>query len=250
MASPVSPRRPRSTRTAVRALTVFCSLLALSNPAHALHFVTENYPPLNYFADDGHNLIGSSTDTLREMLRRAGLQASFDLYPWPRAYRLAQNEPDTCVFTTARTPAREPLFQWVGPLTTAQWTLYARADSPIVANSLDDLKHYVVGRYQDDAKGTLLKERGFTLDDARNEAQSLKKLEAGRVDLWAASSDSGPWHARRLHIRIKPVIVFGEIEMFLACHPAVRAADIDKMNAALKAMRADGHMQKIINTYK
>ena len=243
------PTPPPGLRTAL----LVSALLALAAPSavRALTFVTENYPPLNFLADDGRTLTGSSVDTLREMLRRTGLTATIGLYPWPRAYRMAQTDPDTCVFTTARTAPREALFAWVGPLTTAQWTLYARATSPIQpARSLDELKQYVVGRYQDDAKGALLKSRGFILDDAHNEEQSLRKLEAGRIDLWAASSDSGPWHAARLRVAIKPVIVFGEVEMYLACHPAVPSAALEKMNATLKAMREDGSVKKYIDAYR
>ena len=234
-----------------RRLTLLTAGLLLSGSIHALTFVTESYPPLNFLADDGRTLIGSSSDTLREMASRAGLEASIELYPWQRAYRMAQSDPDVCVFTTARIEAREALFQWVGPLTTARWTLYAKGNSPLQpAKSLDELKRFIVGRYQDDAKGTFLQQKGFTLDDARNEEQSLKKLESGRVDLWAASSDSGPWHASRLKIAIKPIFVFGEVEMYLACHPAMPQALIERMNLTLKGMRSDGTLQRLIDAYK
>ena len=242
---------PAASRDRSRQLALLTAGLVLSGSIHALTFVTESYPPLNFLADDGRTIIGSSSDTLREMASRAGLEASIELYPWQRAYRMAQSDPDVCVFTTARIEAREALFQWVGPLTTARWTLYARGNSPMPpAKSLDELKRLIVGRYQDDAKGTFLKQKGFTLDDARNEEQSLKKLESGRVDLWAASSDSGPWHAARLKTAIKPIFVFGEVEMYLACHPAMPQTLIDRMNVTLKGMRSDGTLQRLIDAYK
>lgn len=135
--------------------------LILSGSIHALTFVTESYPPLNFLADDGRTIIGSSSDTLREMASRAGLEASIELYPWQRAYRMAQSDPDVCVFTTARIEAREALFQWVEPLTTARWTLYARGNSPMPpAKSLDELKHSIVGRYQRRCQGNVSQAEG------------------------------------------------------------------------------------------
>lgn len=226
-----------------------CILGAMPEAA-ALTFVTEQHPPHNFLSEEGHAISGSSTDIIQEMLRRSGLQAQIGIYPWPRAYRMAQNSPETCVYTTARTPARESLFQWVGPLATAQWTLYTRADAPIAAKTLTELNGYIVGGYQDDAKSTLLKEQGFTIDVARNEEQGLRKLEARRIDLWVATSHTGPWLARKLDIRIKPVIVFGAAQLYAACNLNLPAADIDKMNQTLRTMQADGTLQRLISTYQ
>ena len=84
---------PALSRDRSRKLALLTAGLVLSGSIHALTFVTESYPPLNFLADDGRTIIGSSSDTLREMASRAGLEASIELYPWQRAYRMDQSDP-------------------------------------------------------------------------------------------------------------------------------------------------------------
>ena len=230
-----------------RLLLVF---LLLSGQASALTLVTEDYPPLNFTTDGGQTITGSATDVMREILRRTGIPATISLRPWRLAYKLAQDNPETCVFTTVRTEARESLFKWIGPLATSHWTLYALADNPISARTLNDLKPYAIGGYQSDAKALHMKALGFKIDEANTELQSLKKLQAGRVDLWIASTNSGPWNARALGIRIKPVFTLKEAHGYAACNRAVPSADIARMNAALQAMRADGTYERLMQAYK
>ena len=226
------------------------ALCLISCQAGALTFTTENFPPVNFSTDGGKTVTGSSAEIIKEMLRRTGHKATITLHPWRLAYKLAQDDAGTCVFSTSRTEVRENKFKWVGPLATTQWILYARADSPISAKSLDELKPYIIGSYHADARAIYLKEKGFTVDEANTEQQSLKKLAAGRVDLWAATDHSGLWNARLLGIKIKPVITFKETQLFVACNPAVPDADITAMNAALKAMHADGTVQRLTAPYR
>ena len=225
-------------------------LLACALPAQALTLLTEEYPPLNFSTDGGQTVVGLSTDVLREALGRAGMPASFALHPWRNAYRMAQETPDTCVYTTVRTEAREKQFKWVGPLASTHWTLYALADSPIKGNSLNELKRYVVGGYQHDAKSLYMQSLGFRVDEANTEQQSLKKLAARRVDLWVSSTNSAPWNARALGVKIKPVYTLKEVFGYAACNPAVPDADIDRLNATLRQMRSDGTYERLSAPYR
>ena len=229
------------------------AMLALVCAPHAgaLTLLTEDFPPLNYSTDGGQTVVGASTDLLREALRRTGTRASIELHPWRYAYKQALDAKDTCAFSTSRTEARESLFKWVGPLSQSQWMLYARADSPIrPMDSLEALKAYVVGGYQGDARTLYLKEQGVTVDEAQTEQQSLKKLEARRVDLWSATSNSGPWNAKQLGIAIKPIIAYREGQAsYAACNLSVPDELIARLNAALSAMRADGTTERLIAPY-
>ncbi len=224
--------------------------LAFALPAQALTLVTENYPPNNFSTDDGKTITGQATDVLREAIARAGMSATIALHPWRNAYKIAQETPDTCVYTTVRTEEREKQFKWVGPLVSAHWTLYALADSPIKANSLNELKRYVIGGYQRDAKSIHMQSLGFTVDDANTEQQSLKKLMSGRVDLWVSSTNSAPWNARALGIKLKPVYTLKEVFGYAACNLAVPDADIKRLNDALQRMRADGTHDRLLAPYR
>jgi polar amino acid transport system substrate-binding protein len=224
-------------------------LMALSAQAGAINLNTEEYPPLNFSLDGGQSISGSSTDLMREVMKRSGLTGNFTLYPWQRAYNMALKDKDSCVFSTTRTEAREKLFKWVGPLSSSSWVLFARAGSPIRARTLEEARPYTIGSYQGDAKAVYLKENNFTVDEASNEEQNIRKLQAGRIELWATASDSGPWLAKKLNIEIRPVLTFNEVYLYAACNLAVPDADIAKMNDAIRSIKADGTYRRIMKAY-
>ena len=247
---------PRHKRSPSSVRPLLCRLLLLAAcglplPACALNLVTEDFPPLSFTLDGGQTVIGASADLLREALRRTGIPGAIALHTWRQAYKMALDDKNTCVFSTSRTDAREALFKWIGPLSEGKWILYARADSTIApARSLDELKSYVIGGYQSDARTLYLKDKGLVVDEAYTEQQSLKKLEAHRVDLWSATSNSGPWHAKQLGVAIKPIIVFREGQAsYAACNPGVPDEIVARLNSALQQMRADGTFQRLVDSY-
>ena len=218
--------------------------------ASALTLTTEDYPPFNFSADGGKTMTGSASEVMNEVLKRTGIKATMSIYPWERAYKAAQDDKETCVFSATRTEAREKLFKWVGPLAADSWTLYAKPDSTITAKTLDDVKKYTIGGYQGDAKAIFLKGKGLKVDETMKDEQNVKKLDAGRIDLWAASSSVGPWVAKNNNVKIKPIISFQDVQLFAACNLAMPDADIAKMNDAIKAIKSDGTYDKILKNYQ
>jgi len=225
-------------------------LSLISVQAGALTLTTEDYPPFNFSTDGGKTMTGSATDVMKEVLKRTGINATITLYPWERAYKSAQEDKDTCVYSATRTEAREKLFKWVGPLAADSWVLYAKADSSISAKTLDDVKQYSIGGYQGDAKAIFLKTKGLKVDETMKDEQNVKKLDAGRIDLWAASSSVGPWVAKNVGVKIKPIVTFQDVQLYAACNLAMPDADIAKMNEAIKAIKADGTLDKFMKAYQ
>src|SRR6202041_3950322 len=103
-----------------------------------LQIVTEEGPPLNYLEND--MVIGPATDLVRALAERAAVPITIELLPWVRAYQQALDRPDTCVYSTAMSEERKPLFKWVGPLMNFAWVIYGRVDSPIELHSVEDAK--------------------------------------------------------------------------------------------------------------
>ncbi|QDL54778.1 substrate-binding periplasmic protein [Rhodoferax aquaticus] len=227
----------------------FVGLLGVSSNSLGLSFVTEDYPPFAYVTDYGY-LSGSSYQIIDEMLKRTRLAASVKVYPWARAYRMARDGKDVCVFTAARTKDLEEQFKWVGPLSTDSWTLFARADSQIFANTLSDARIYKIGAVNESAQATFLKSNGFAVDTASSEDLNLRKLSLGRFDLWAVGSASGKWLAKKHGVPIKKVMTFREVAVYLACNPSVASSAIVTMNDAIRRMKADGFIDKVLRLYQ
>jgi polar amino acid transport system substrate-binding protein len=219
----------------------------------SLTLTTEDYPPFNVKADNEHPIRGISTDIIRVLMKRAGIEINIKMYPWQRALTLAANDSDTCVYSTVRTAKREETYKWVGPVVSDDWALFAPGDSKIVIKSLDDARKYKLGGYLGDAAGDFLVTHQFNVDLTDTDKLNPKKLMAGRIDLWIAGVRTGPFVARREGVlNIKPVFTFGEAkdyQMYLACNKAVPNATVNKLNDILKEMRSDGSIADIQAKY-
>ncbi|MFC4159825.1 substrate-binding periplasmic protein [Chitinimonas lacunae] len=222
-------------------------LSALALPALALNLTTEDYPPYNM--TQGGKVGGLATEIVEEMAKRAQVPVKIGLFPWERAYNMAQSDPDTCVYSTTRTPQREALFKWVGPLVNNDWVLYAVDNAKPIAK-IEDAKNAKIGGYRGDAIAVFLKENGYKVEETTNDSQNPEKLKAGRIDYWATGKQLGAYLAKQKGITgIKPILTFKETQMYLACGKSVPDATITKLNDALKAMQGDGTMDKINKKY-
>lgn len=219
--------------------------------ATALTLTTEDYPPYNMSTDGGKTVIGLSTEIVTEAAKRATVPISIGLYPWERAYSMAQGSADTCVYSTTRTPQREKLFKWVGPLVNNDWVLYARDDIKQIPAKLEDAKNAKIAGYRGDAIAVFLKDSGYKVEETTNDSQNPEKLKAGRVDFWATGKQLGAHLAKSKGITgIKPVLTFKETQMSLACNLGVADATIGKLNDALAAMKKDGALDKLNRKYQ
>lgn len=106
--------------------------------AQPLRILTTEVPPLA-FVKDG-KLQGFCVDVVQEIQRRLGQSAIITSLPWARAYAKAQSEPGIVLVCPKRTAEREDMFQWVGPLTSSQTGLYAKAGTQTKLASLDAAK--------------------------------------------------------------------------------------------------------------
>lgn len=222
-----------------------CQALA----AAPITITTEDYPPYNYTADG--KITGLSTEIVQEVMKRAGLEYKIENLPWKRAYGMALEQADTCVYSTTMTDERKPLFKWVGPLATNDWTFFAMEDTSIALTSLEDAKAYNIGGYQGDALADFLQKQGFKVETAPQDAINPKKLAGKRIDLWATGSSLGPYLAKQEGVSgLKPLLSFNSAILSLACNKGMEDEVLAKMQGALDAMKADGGIEAIAARYR
>lgn len=223
--------------------------VARAAPQPRLYLTTETSAPSSMLVNG--RVAGIATDKLRSALTRAGVAYEIALLPWQRAYTAALQGPQTCVYSTTRTPEREAQFKWVGPLDTAHWVLMGRTDRKLALASLEQARGLRIGTYHGDARDAYLRSRGFATDAAPNDFLNPQKLLQGRIDLWAASWRRGSTvlqkHGWDKHI--EPVLTFRQIDVYLACNPSVPDALVARLNAELAAMARDGTAQRIERSY-
>ncbi|WP_158969654.1 ABC transporter substrate-binding protein [Paraglaciecola sp. L3A3] len=115
----------------------------------SLQVVTELSPP--YQTITKNQVSGSATQLVKDILSAAEIPASFDMYPWARAYAKALNEPNTLIYSMAKTTQRSELFHWLFPVAHYKFGLVAmsaRADLKI--KNLNQLSNFVLAVQRDD----------------------------------------------------------------------------------------------------
>lgn len=120
------------------------SLCAAGANAHTgnnatIHLFTEEAAPLAF--TEGNQLRGMSVEITRELIQRtASRDAVIKIRPWARGYYKALHDPNTAIFSTVRTPEREELFQWVGPILVGTTSFYSLKSRNLKINTLQDAK--------------------------------------------------------------------------------------------------------------
>ncbi len=167
---------------------------------------------------------GISIDVVNEMAKRAGIAARFEILPWDTAYRRAQAEKNTCLYSTARIEVRERLFRWIGPIATNKYVLVAKNDFPANVKTEADARKYKIGAVKTDVKAELLRQRAITnIVEFDTEAQIppklfLKKGDPARIDMWVSGLYTYNSVAEKAKVAgVKTVFVAGEQPAFLAC---------------------------------
>lgn len=168
-------------------LLVGAALLGGAACAQQLKVVTEDWRPYNYL--EGGEIKGVSTEIVKQVLAHAGVTYYIGVYPWARAYNMAQREPDTLIYTLIRIPQREKLFKWVRPLgkggTTSLYRLKSRVD--ITPQSMEEAKKYRVVANLDSMDQQWLQDNGFShLETPSKVEAAVRMFFAGnRVDMIA-----------------------------------------------------------------
>jgi polar amino acid transport system substrate-binding protein len=117
------------TRRILLATGAALSILALAPaPATAADtgftLLAESNPPLSY--TQGGKATGENVKVLTTLFKRAGIPVRFQIESWDKAFDSAKKEERHGVFTAIRTPDRESMFQWVGPISTTRWVFLAK----------------------------------------------------------------------------------------------------------------------------
>lgn len=221
-------------------------------------FANDAVPPKAW--RDGTQTKGYVVDATREAFRRAGVELSLEAAPFKRAY--AQGEAGEGWLTGIfKTPDREKVFLFSEPVGSDEVILVTLRGKEFAFDKPEDLKGKRIG-YQDGASyGSFFVEaqKHFQGDPDSNPRQRLQKLMAGRLD--AAVINPGEaalaYHMKALEepldkVSVLPKRVAVESNYIVVARSQAQAATpvLEKVNSALKAMAADGTLEKIMETYR
>lgn len=220
--------------------------------ADGLQILTTDAPPFAYL--ENGKLRGFCVDIVEELKLRLGVATPIQSLPWQRAYQAGLEEPRTILVCPKRTPERETLFKWVGPLATTTADFYALTASHLSIKSLDDGKSLSailvpLGWYT----AKFLTAKGFNnIEEVRNKQSILAMLQAGRapVMLVEASQAAGMLKEAKLpDATLEKLLTVMTVESDLSFSKDFSDQEVARWQRALDVMRQDGSYAKIFARY-
>ncbi len=181
--------------------------------------VTGEEPPTN-FMEDGQ-LTGLVTETVEALIKQQQLNIPIHYYPWARAFRLVTSQPNVMIFTAGKTQERiDQGFIFIGPVTTRRHILYQRAGRNLTIHSLEDVKRQGLrgASMREDWRGKFLAQQNIDVVLNVSHTQSLKMLNAGRVDLVALSDLELKINLQNAEVaagQVKPAFTFDVRDAYL-----------------------------------
>ena len=217
-----------------------------------LKFLSSEMPPFGVLKNGKPR--GLVVDIQNEIMRRLGRADSIEFNHWNIVYERALTEPNTVLWPPSRTPEREHLFKWVGPLIPEKIVFYARKDSKLIIESLEEANNVAgIATVSGFASENLLKEKGFTnLVSQRSQTQAPDALKFGRADLWISSNITMKQTSLDANVDpdlFEPVFVVKEIPSYLAFSKSVPDILVNRWQSTLDEMKRDGSWERIISQW-
>ncbi|OPX77477.1 MAG: extracellular solute-binding protein [Methanosaeta sp. PtaB.Bin039] len=224
------------------ALTTFIPCFAYDQAASArnLTYITEQFPPYN-FEEDGV-LQGISVDVLERVwdIMGADLNSSIiEILPWSEGYQRALEQNDSLLFCTARSPEREELFKWAGPVGSLRFVLLAKTKENISITGPEELEALKIGAVEEDMAVQMLLDEGVRMEDISVEKTSepiVDMLKNGSIDAWASNEITGLWEIQESGENAsdyEAVYVLGDGHAYFAFNKAVQDTLVQSFQQAI-----------------
>lgn len=216
---------------------------------------TEELAPVHYTVSG--KLSGIATEIVQAIFREAGLRADIRSYPWKRAYQNALQDKDAFVYTINRTPEREELFQWIGPILPKRTYLYRlKSREDIEVTETADLKKYTTVVILGYALTRTLETQGLRANKelivTRTKKDQLQVFLKGRADLITGNEYTlarAMQDAGRSMADVVPVLLMSEKGYYLAANRQMNPELVERLRLANAKVQQRGLVQRVIDRY-
>lgn len=231
---------------------IYARWLPAEVPPGEFQLVTEEYPPVSFMRDGRPS--GFVTDMVREIAARQGVPDTIRLTSWKNAYAMALLHPKVILFSAERTPEREGLFQWVGPVGRNRAILYAKKGAGIRAASLDEAKRVsAIATTTNWFTEQMLKGAGFTnLASAPDPRTNVRQLMNGEAQLSIFTDITIPEIVAAAGYRmqdLEPVLTVSRTDFYIAMSRDTPAEVVRAWQSTLDSMKKDGSFEAIYRRY-
>lgn len=224
----------------------------------SLTWYTEEYPPYNFEGEDGKPT-GMAIDILMEAFKRLEVNLKpedIKIVPWNRSYKHIQTRPGTALFSMNQTPEREQVMQFVGPSIPSEVGIIAPRRGAVVIKKQADIERYRVGVVRDDIGDQLVRKLNINHERIIRK-NSLKQilflLKVGKLDVVSYATDVFLDSVKRSGGKSSDYEIVYSLRkghMGYAFHKAVDPRVLAPLQQTLDELRAEGVIDKIIQSYR
>ena len=231
---------------------IYARWLPAEMPPGIFQLMTEEYPPVTFMRDG--MVSGFVTDMVREIAARRGIPDNIRLTSWKNAYGLALLHPKVVLFSAERTPEREDLFQWVGPVGKNSAILYAKKGSGVTIRNLKEARKLAaIATTTNWFTEQHLRREGFNnLRSSPDPRSSVQQLMNGEVQLSIFTDITIPEIVRDAGYSVhdlEPVFTVGQTYFYIAMSRDMPADVVQAWQSTLDAMKNDGTFERIYRSY-
>ncbi len=222
-----------------------------------IQLYSERSPPFSFVTGQEPNrkVEGSAVEIVNEIQERTGHVNTINMSLWTDAYAVVQYLPNSALFTTARTPERENMFQWVGPISTSRTYFYTLASSGLTIETLEQAKSL-----QSIATPNGWFTHDFLINNnfhnivatSRTSMESFDQLINGEVDALLMTDLDVKWLADLSEVPLSHLTQHMEalnIKDYIAFSLNTPESTVQQWQNYLNAMKADGTFETIWNKW-
>lgn len=168
-------------------------LLVSSNSADKIRIANGEWPPL---VSEQLKDYGVVSHIVKEAFAAGGIEVEYGFFPWPRAYKYAEEGTWDGTLLWSKYPERKKYFYG-----STEGIYYSRnvffhlRSRTFTWKTLNDLKPYMIGLTRsyvyEKNFDRLIKKGILKSETASTDLQNLKKLLAGRIDIFPCNIDVG-----------------------------------------------------------
>lgn len=119
------------------------------------------YPPMVIYDSDSGQVSGIATDVVNQLAKDAAIEIDIKVLPWSNAYNRVRYNKNVMLYPVIRTPEREYLFHWIGPVNKFHYGIYSLKPIEGEIESLSHLNGSRVGVLRGGVDSIYLKSKGY-----------------------------------------------------------------------------------------
>ncbi|MCK9556714.1 MAG: transporter substrate-binding domain-containing protein [Candidatus Cloacimonetes bacterium] len=232
-------------------LSLVIAVLTISSCYKApeeLRLLTENYPPLTFIQNE--EVTGFGTDVVNAIQAELGTDFPIQLTSWEDAYATALSEENVVLFTMDKTPEREELFHFIGPLGSNVASFYCHRDRMLVPNDVEKAKTYKsIATTTNWFTEQHLRELGFkNIVSNKDPIQSVKLLANKQADLAVFTDVTLAELCREAEVEpdtFTPVLELLSTDYYIAISKITNVKIVEKWQKAFNTIKANGELARL-----